>query len=109
MNFEWVNKGIEPLIHSSQFQNLSLKKANLEKFHQVLTRSGIVVGNIKDLSRGEQQFFKKMKALSTAVVPIFVEENGGDFSALMPAINLEAGLLQKLMHYVSPPTPFQQH
>lgn len=79
MNFEWVNKGIEPLINGQQFQNVPLNKNNLDKFQQVLTRSGIVVGHIKDLSKGEQQFFKKMKALSTAVVPIFVEEKWWGF------------------------------
>ena len=78
MHFEWVNEGIRPLINDAQYKNIFVEKSGLIDFRRTIEKRNIV-GHIKDLNISEQKFLKKMKSLSTAIVPIFVEEKWWGF------------------------------
>ncbi len=79
MQFEWVNKGIQPCIKDPSYQNMSFADMGLGGLSDTLNRGGIVVGSTKDLVKQERKYFKKLGVQSTAIVPIFVEEKWWGF------------------------------
>lgn len=80
--FEWVNKGIEPCIERAEYRGMSLKRAGIERFADVLKRGGVIVGPVEEFTESEQAYFGKMQVISTAIVPIFVEERWWGFLGL---------------------------
>lgn len=79
MRFEWVNAGIAPCIDKSDYQNMSMEAAGIGRFRDILSRGGIVVGPAEEFPGEEQTYFNKIGVLSTAIVPIFVEEKWWGF------------------------------
>ncbi|MBN1378837.1 MAG: EAL domain-containing protein [Gammaproteobacteria bacterium] len=74
MQFEWVNAGIQPCMENTLFRNMSLEEVGLGQFIETLGRGGILVGSTDEFGKHEQNYFKKLGVLSTAIVPIFIEE-----------------------------------
>ena len=74
MLFEWVNKGIQSCIDDPHYKDISLAEAGLSRFSDTLGRGGIVVGLTKDFEKREHNYFKELGVLSTAIVPIFIED-----------------------------------
>ena len=71
--FEWVNQGIQPCMDVTEYRDMSLENVGLGSFIETLGRGGILVGSTDEFSRNEQNYFKKLGVLSTAIVPIFIE------------------------------------
>jgi diguanylate cyclase (GGDEF)-like protein/PAS domain S-box-containing protein len=73
IQFEWVNIGIQPCIDNPVYRGMSLEAAGLGRFIETLGRGGILVGSTDEFGRHEQNYFRKLGVLSTAIVPIFIE------------------------------------
>lgn len=74
IQFEWVNEGIQRCIDDPAYQDMSLEEVGLGRFLETLGRGGILVGPTDEFKKNEQNYFRKLGVLSTAIVPIFIEE-----------------------------------
>ncbi len=69
---EWCALGIESHLNNPQFQNYPYQKG-LSRWEEILSKGGVLAGNVCDFPKSEQQFLKPLKAQSILMLPLVVD------------------------------------
>ena len=69
--YEWVSEGTTPQIDNPLLQHVHWQKPGYERWASVLTKGGVIYGNVKDFPKEEQPILIDQDIKSLAEVPIF--------------------------------------
>jgi len=71
--YEWCAPGIKPEIENPDLQDLSWREAGFGRWEDVLSRGGIISGNVPEFPATEQELLMAQSIYSLLVIPISVE------------------------------------
>jgi len=74
LKFEWSTDNIENRLGKPEVQKVPLATRGLERWIMGLQAGNVIHGRVKDFPESEQGFLRMLDIKSTAVVPIFVEQ-----------------------------------
>lgn len=73
MCYEWVSADTKPQIDNPAFRHAPLRQSGFGRWQDHLSQGHPIYGLVAAMPESEQKFLKKLGCISTAVMPIFVD------------------------------------